>query len=143
MKYFSGFKEYANFALAREFIYADSSKGNFKHSPNTLEKLGSFLVAPLFNPADKIMKNMNNPVVIVAVTTAGLFAATLAFYPATIVHIIDHVWVLHMASFALSQSAILGIGLRTLGRLSQDCALMQAWKRQELIPLPLGSELIR
>lgn len=143
MEHFSSFREYTNFATAREFIYADPAKGDFKHKPNTLERLGGFLVAPLFTPADKFLTNINNPAVIAAMTASGLFLATLVYYPESVARVFDYAWAMHTGAYVLSQSAILGLGLRTLGRLSPEGDLLQAWDRKELVPVPIGAQILR
>lgn len=144
MEHFSTFREYARFAMAREFIYADPDKGDFRYHKNKIERLGDFLVAPLFSPSDKLLSNIRNPALIASLTALALFANTAAFYPSVVEKIFSYTWLLHDGSFYLSTATILGLGMRTLGRLHPlDNDLMQAWDKKELIPVPLGAEFIR
>lgn len=140
MDHFLNFKEYGDFALAREFLYRDPTKGMFNHVPNRLEKLGGRLIAPLFTPADKVLRNIRNPLLIAALTISGIFFTTLLFYPSVFVLLTSCVLAIKITAFTLLQTTILGLCLRTLGRLSPSNELLKAWDNKELVPVPIGAE---
>jgi len=144
MEHFTSFGQYLKFSFAREFIYRDETKGDFSYNPNALEKLGGYLVAPLMKPSDSLLKNIRNPLVITALTIGAIFVATLVFYPAVVVSLLQNITVLKFAICSLVDVTILGLGLRTLGRLgvSGDNGLLSAWDKGEIIPVPIGASFL-
>lgn len=141
MKNFDSLKDYFRFALAREFVHRENCQ-SFSYKENFLEKIGGFTVKPLFHPSDYVLKNIRNPLFISATVIVGLALTTLVFYPALVPGLLTLTGALKFTGYLLTQSTIVGLGLRTLGRLHND-QLMTAWKHQLLLPINLGTEIIR
>ena len=135
MDHFSGFRDYIRFAAARKFVTEEGA--SFK-SANLPEKFGGYLVSPLLKPAHFCLKNIRNPLMIVALTVGALFASTLLFYPATLALIISGIPAIKLAGYFTVQTTITGLCLRTLGRLHNK-ELMEAWDARSLTPVGIGS----
>ena len=135
MIHFDGIKDYIAFALARKFV---TNEGETFQSQTFQEKLGGYLVTPLLKPAHFCMKNIRNPLMIVALTLGALFVSTLLFYPATLSAIMLAVPVIKLTTYLTLQTTIVGLCLRTLGRLANR-ELMEAWDAHQLTPIGLGS----
>lgn len=135
MTHFDGIRDYIIFAAARKFV---TKEGKSFKSENFREKLGGRLVSPLLKPAHFCMKNIRNPLMIVALTLGALFVSTLLFYPATLSAIIVAIPAIKLIAYATVQMTIIGLCVRTLGRLGNK-ELMEAWDARQLIPVGLGS----
>lgn len=141
MEHFASFKSYCRFAMAREFVHKETGSP-FIYAKKRLEKIGDLLASPLIKPGDFVLKNIRNPLFVTAAVIIGLALTTLLFYPAIIPSLVLFTFTVKAGIFLLCQSTILGIGLRTLGRLGHP-ELMSAWDRQKLAPVPIGAILIR
>lgn len=135
MIHFDSFKDYISFATARKFVSADGE--TFK--PQTgREKIGGFLAYPILKPAHFCMKNIRNPLMIAALTVSALFLSTLLFYPATLSAILVAVPAIKLTAYLAVQTTIIGLCLRTLGRLGNK-ELMEKWDAGQLMPVGIGS----
>ena len=140
MKFFNSFNEYFQFALAREFVQRETYEP-IPLRQNKVEKWGGFLIKPLVQPGDFALRNIRNPLFITAIVIISLALTTLIFYPALIPAFIlsDAV---KLGLYVMTQSTIIGLCLRTLGRLNNQ-ELIDAWTNKELVPVRIGSEIIR
>lgn len=147
---FNSWQDYSRFALAREFAECDTGLV-YKHQSNLATQGGALLSAPFLCTIDKVLSQFRNPSMIAALTTAALIATAFVFYPAstwatatTIFPFLRLVTAnhLHFALFTLSQMAIAGLGLRTLGRLS-DRELLAAFQQKRIEPVPMGAVFIK
>lgn len=140
MKDFDSFSGYLRFATAREFTYTDQKETSFKYTKNRCEKIGDALATPVMRPLDFTARNSRNPLLIAALTVVGIFLSTLIFYPAVFAGVFTETVIvcLKAVAFTLTQTTILGLGLRTLGRLNNR-ELKDEWLKQRIIPQPLGS----
>lgn len=139
-----GFDSYYSFNFAREFV--DRQTGE-KFPISRFEKIGDALAGLILKPLDTIMKEFRNPVVIVALTITLLFIASIIFYPVQSMAIacrllpfLKYVRPAHIkaALYVFSQTVILGLGLRSVSRLSNP-ELMNAFQRHQIIPIPIGA----
>lgn len=136
MKHFENFTSYVRFVGAKEFIAKEDSP--FVHHFNWAERVGSVLIAPFSKPSDYAIRNIRNPLFILSMTLTALFFTTLLYYPKVVSTVVVGAPFLRFVAFILTESAILGICLRTLGRL-QNRKLMNEWDAKNLIPLPIGA----
>lgn len=137
---FDGANHYFKFALAKGFVTA---QGEFPYQKNWMETWGGRLVAPSVSPLDLGLKNIKNPIVIVALAVTAIVAVTIIFYTAEFFALFPFLKLItpgavKLALFTLSETTIAGLGLRTFGRLSNE-ELMGPWRRREVAPLPLGA----
>lgn len=146
---FDSWKQYFQFSLGREFVNRQTGEPFPVHS--SLEKVGHALASVVMKPLDLVMREFRNPAVIVALTVAMLAATSLVFYPVHTMAIayklfpfLKAIQAHHVkaALFAVSQTVILGLGLRTVGRLSNP-ELMAAFQSREIIPLSIGTVRIQ
>lgn len=107
-----------------------------------MEKIGEVLVSPYFKPGDFVLKNIRNPLFITAAVIVGLALTTLVFYPEVVPAIGIVALALKGWVFLLTQSAIAGLGLRTLGRLNNS-DLMTSWSSRKLVPVPMGAVIVQ
>jgi hypothetical protein len=145
---FESYRDYFNFVWAKGF-YNIKRQEQIQYPSNFLEKAGRGFLAPAFVPLDQLLQNIKNPLVITALTVTAIAIVTIAFYPATSASMIGTLfpfifkiqpWMLKFAVFAAVELNILGIGIRTLGRLC-NAELMQAWTRREVIPISIGAQV--
>jgi len=141
MKHFASCKDYFRFVTAREFADAQTN-APFAYSKSRLEKVGEVLASPLARPGDYVLKNIRNPLFITAAVIVGLMLTTLIFYPAVIPGLLAITSVLKAGAFALTQTALTGLCLRTLGRLNNS-GLMAAWDSRQLQPVRLGAIILQ
>lgn len=113
---FNSWREYSNFALAREFRRHDNPGEVFVHSTNIIQKIGSFLSKPIVQLTDLVFKNFRNPLVISGIAIVAIAAASIAFYPTKTMEVFSSVvplmgrirpWMVQMALFLLVQGTIL------------------------------------
>lgn len=140
MDHFDTFSSYVRFTFARDFIKKDPSEISFHYTKNKWEKTGDFLTKPVLKPIDFSGRNSRNPFFITALTIAALFVATVLFYPAMVSGFltIPVVVGIKTALYTLTQITIVGLCLRTLGRLNNP-VLMSEWDKHNLIPQRIGS----
>ena len=131
--------------FAKEFREKKSDQ-KYQYTQNRLESLGNKLQWLVVKSSDTLLREIKNPVTIIALTTLALFSVTIAFYPSSALLVATKVlpplskiqpWMLKMALYIAIQSAVLGIGLRGLGRLSNK-TLYENWKRAELEAVFVG-----
>ncbi|MDB2614011.1 hypothetical protein N9Y92_02505, partial [Chlamydiales bacterium] len=112
----------------------------FKYSPNRLEKIGHTLRLGIGSALDLLLREIKNPITIVAFTALALLAATIGFYPATALAVVTTIvpfasaiqpWMIKLALYLLVQSTILGVGTRTLGRFDNP-ELLERWNKGDL-----------
>ncbi len=140
---FDSWQSYFSFCLAREFVDQQGRSLNGRG----IERIGHFLAAPIVKPLDALMREFRNPLVIVALTVSLLLITSIVFYPVQSMVLACRVlpflkyirpWHVKGALYIISQTVILGLGLRTLGRLSNP-ELMEAFARKRVIPIPIGA----
>lgn len=143
-------REFFQFIGAKEF-HTKQPKQEFAYQKNVFEKLGGLLAAPVFGVADLAGRNIRNPVVIVAATLAALAVITFAFYPVHVVAAVAFVlpqifyiksWMVYGAIHAIASMTLWGASIRALGRMSNQ-QLVQAWNAKNLVPVALGSEIVK
>jgi hypothetical protein len=140
MEHFETFASYVHFSLARDFNVKDDSQTPYLYPKNNCEKVGNLLSKPVLAPLDFSMRHGRNPLFIMALTIVGVFTATMLFYPAVVAGVISvtALLVIKIAAFTLIQTSIIGLGLRTFGRLNNP-QLMDAWDRQNIAINKFGS----
>lgn len=141
MKHFNGFTDYLQFALAKEFIWNDGvSKTSFNFPKKKYEEIGNLLTKPILQPIDFSLRNGRNPLFIAAITVGAIFMTTLLFYPAVFSGIFTATVIasIKAIAFTTTQLGIIGLGLRTLGRLDNQ-KLMKEWDQQNLLPQRIGA----
>lgn len=146
---FSSWPNFFNFALARNLVSANPQH-NVEIRENLLEKAGHALSRPLLNPLNFLLREIKNPLVILALTVTLVAIATLIFYPAQFMAIAYTAlpflakiqpWMVKLALFACVEATILALGLRALGRMCNR-ELRQAWLSHKLVPMHLGARRI-
>lgn len=145
MNYVNPLTNYLRFAFAREFQSANEEP--FIHQKGLLEKVGGILVSPFFRPCDGLLKNIKEPFMITALTVSAMGLTTLFFYPEESVNALHTLLpftayiqpkLVKFAVFLGSETIILGLGLRTFGRLSNK-ALVEGFENKTIVPLSLGT----
>ena len=142
---FRSWREYGSFSLAREFI-----------DPKTLqpfaqigwgERVGGGMASFVTVPFNFCLREARNPLFIAAATIASIALVTLCFYPveafavaSTLFPFLKSVSVWHVRAglYALSQIILLGMGVRTFSRLSNQ-VLMDAYRTGRAIPIAIGA----
>ena len=148
---FLSFRDYSRFATAREYFLKDHPRP-FEYSKNFLERIGDILLKPTLGPVDLLLRNIKNPLTILALAVTAIFITTIIFYPAeaakaatTLAPFLVHVepWMTKFALFSAMNVNILGLGLRTLGRLCNK-ELMPAWEAQPraIKPIAIGTAIV-
>lgn len=143
---FNTVREYVRFAAAREFWHAEDDEGGFGYQKTTIEKIGDVLL-PGLKLSDGALKRIREPSVIVVSTIAALSIATVMFYPEKCTEVFLRAfpvasmikpWAVKLAVFVVAELHIIGLGLRTYGRLD-NAPLMQAWRNKTVLPIPIGA----
>lgn len=147
---FDSWKHYFNFVFAREFRYVSNDE-KFNPSKHTiLQKIGGLLCKPIVNLADYTFLNIRNPLVILSWTIAAVAAASIIFYPVEFIDFMSKAlpfaqkiepWMLKLSLFTILESTILGVGLRTIGRINNS-ELWTAWRAKEIYAVVLGVEVV-
>lgn len=141
MEHFSGYADYLRFSLAKGFSSNEAAPyHSFRYAKNRCEKVGNWLAKPILHPIDFSLRNGRNPLFITALTVGAIFMTTLLFYPTVFAGIFTATLAANIKAMAFiaTQSAITGLGLRTLGRLNNR-ELMEKWDQHCLIPQRIGS----
>lgn len=143
---FSSWHSYFSFALAREFVNREDSA----HAPipqGRLERAGRILAAFAMRPLDSLLREIRNPLVLLALTIFALAVASIAYYPVQTFQIAtallpflksitaEHV---RAGTYFLAQTVILGLGLQALGRLLNP-QLLTAYQQGEILAIPIGA----
>lgn len=140
MKHFDSIGSYFRFVLAKDFLHKDTL-APVHYRKNFLERLGGKLAGPLLKPGDILLKNIRNPLLITALVVVSIALTTLVFYPGVYAAIVPMAKVVRFSLFCITQTTILGLGLRALGRLRDD-VLMDHWIKREIVPLGIGSTVV-
>ena len=122
--------------FVNNFFYAwkndlDDFKNRENTSKNVLECVGELLSSHVTKLPKYIIKILKNPKVItVALTELSMLAVKTAFYPAITARVTKSAilvlssyikpWAVKMALYISTQSYLLGMGLRSLGRFSNQ-----------------------
>jgi hypothetical protein len=139
------YKNFWPIILAKEFRVKNSGKV-FQYQKNTMEKMGHVLRFGLGSIADLILREIKNPIMIIALTAIGFLIATFLFYPTVTLAIIAKVfpfiyaikfWMIKLAIYISLQLTVLGVSLRTLGHL-QNKFLMDEWSNGNLESVFIG-----
>lgn len=134
-----------SFALAKSFREQGTDQV-YNYQPNRLERVGRALRWGVGSVLDLLIREIKNPITIVALTALAMLAATIIFYPASVLSMAATVcpfvlkiqpWMLKFALFILAESTVLGIGVRAYGRF-QNQELLERWRRGELDPAFIG-----
>lgn len=143
---FNSCTDYYRFSGAKGF-YEIKNQKEIAYPKHFLEKVGDRILSPTVVPIDRILQNIKNPLMIVALTVAAIAITTIAFYPEVIASAIGTLFpfllkvqprMLKFAVFSVIEINILGLGLRTLGRLCND-DLMQAWTSKKIEAISIGT----
>jgi len=146
---FTSWADYGHFSFAREYVTQAGEP--YAYDRNWLETIGHAMAWPVLQPANFIAREIQNPLVILALTVSAIALATIAFYPtqffgalSTIAPFLSkfHPWMAKFALFLCIEITIAGIGLRTLGRVTND-DLMLAWTNREIRPLHIGAVAVQ
>jgi hypothetical protein len=132
------------FVFAKSFVHKDR-ESFFDYKKNKIEKVGSFLRSGVGESLDYFLRNIKDPITIVALTSISMVAATICFYPAqsmALVPFITHIkpYMVKFSLYLISQITVLGIGLRTFGRLN-NLELMEQWNNKSLITQIPGDQI--
>jgi|GEM_PF-1599197 len=149
---FNSFSEYWHFASAREFRDIDQHQ-RVIYAKTRLERLGDLLVYPFMKIVDHAMQNIRNPLVIISITLTAIVAVTILFYPEEFMRVIaraipmaDQIkpWMIKAALYTALETTIVGIGLRTFGRLNPSGDLWRLWAPvpREIIPIVIGTQIV-
>lgn len=142
--------DYFRFMWARKFLTADRRQ-EFTYAKSKLEILGEGLSKPALGLTNYALQNIRNPLMITALTLAAIGVTTILFYPDQFVRQVVQfmpfalclkAWMIKAGLYAATQMMIIGVGLRTLGRLN-NLQLRNAWAQRQVIPIFIGTELIR
>lgn len=143
---FSSCRNYFQFLFAKGFTLDNKL---FAYSQNCLERAGSFLIAPTLGVADLTGQNIRNPLVSTAALIVAIAIVTICFYPVHFINAVGYVCPIllkitpQMAKgvvFALSQTTIVGVCLRALGRMTNRSLCIQ-WNARKIVPLPIGTSI--
>ncbi len=134
----SGFINHARFAFAKDpnVLLKEEDRG---YEKNRMEQAGDRFAWHVVELPKLICEAFENPkIVTVALTALALFSVQLTFYPiitaqaikASIIFASNYVpfWSVKMGAYLATQAAVLGFGMRALGRFSND-DLMAKWYR--------------
>ncbi|HEY4255411.1 MAG TPA: hypothetical protein VGM34_03585 [Chlamydiales bacterium] len=147
---FNTWREYFSFTLAREYMSRDTGE-LFSFQPGYLERAGKVFSFVVLTPLDAFLRGIRNPLVILSLTMISLFFVSIAFYPvqtwalaSSAIPLIKGIKSSHIqaACYLVSQGLILGLGLRAVGRLSNQ-SLMDAYRAGSIVPVPIGARVIR
>ena len=147
INYFSSIRDCFRFVSCREFWHQTVSEGPFSYEKSRAEKLGDLLIRPVFKNADSALKHIREPYMITALTLAALGTVTLVFYPEQCAEFLTDTipigavvkpWMVKFGVYLGTEATILGIGMRTIGRLS-NLDLMSAWREKRVFPVPIGT----
>lgn len=140
---FDSITGYWKFVNAKEFTKKDEFDTAFAYKKNLCERIGGILVYPILQPVDFSIANSRNPLMILTLTICALFATTVIFYPSVIAGMfIISGTIIKAVFFTLTQTMILGIGLRALGRLNNS-SLMNEWEKDHLNTQAIGTIRLR
>jgi hypothetical protein len=144
---FASWTSYFHFVAATDF--ADARTGySLQKEKNAFERIGEIVVKPIFLPLNFLVREIKNPLVIVALTTSLIAIATLIFYPTqfmavcyTALPFLAKVkpWMVKFALYLVAEGTITALGMRALGRLCNR-ELVRAWHAREIIPIHLGAK---
>lgn len=141
-------RDHLRFVSAREFWRVDGSEGSCSRNKNWIERAGDILLAPYTSSTDRVLRDIDKPYMVTALTLAALGIATLVYYPEQTAELAlkvaplkDYVmpWMVKFGVYIATESVILGVGLRTLGRQS-DRELVSDWRGGRVVAIPLGSD---
>lgn len=139
-------RDYFQFVFAREFRY----KGDlslYPEEPRLLQRLGGALSAPILGISNFLLQNLNNPLLIIAVTIVAIAAVSICFYPAATVAFIGFIAppllkitpaMIKFALFTVVELTILGLGIRAIGRMNQP-KLVELWNQRQLVAIQIGA----
>lgn len=144
--HFDSASDYFNFVFAREFRTRDK-EDIFRGSSHSslLERVGGVLTAPILWTGDKLWQN--KPIFCVIVSVILIAAISFAIYPvATAAFFISIAPFLakitpqipRVAAFVLGEATVLGVGLRAIGRMSNE-KLVKAWNQKKIFPVKFGT----
>ncbi len=145
--YVGDFPRYFAFIAAKDFRKLSDDQP-FEWEQSRLEELGNRLRWGLGSALDLILREIRNPITIVALTALAALIVSITFYPATTLGTAAKVapfvlkvkpWMVKLALYIVTQVTTVGIGLRGYGRL-QNAPLYEAWKRGELEPVYIGDQ---
>lgn len=143
---FDTVRHYVDFVGAREFLNSRDGTA-FRYQANACEGVGRVLSRPVLGISNKALQNINDPLMIIALTIVALVTVSIWFYPAAALQIVGTVFpfalkltpgMVRMASFLTVELTILGIGLKAIGRMCNH-ALVDAWNANQLVPVPIGA----
>lgn len=149
---FQSFSEYWKFAWAREFRDIGNQE-RVVYAKTRLERLGDMMTYPVMKIADYALLNIRNPLMILSVTLTAIIGVTILFYPAELMRIVTRLvplaqklkpWMVKGAGYVVLQTTIVGIGLRTLGRLDPSGELWNRWNHspRQVIPIAVGTQIV-
>ena len=147
---FDSFGDFFSFTLAREYVELPQ-RGPFVYPQNWAEKVGLVLAMPVLKPANFFVREIRNPLIILALTVAAVSFVTFLFYPAEFAAVaydilpsLAHLpgWMMKAALFTLIEMAVAGVGLRALGRVCNQ-ALLGPWQERRIEPIHIGMRIVR
>lgn len=137
------------FAFAKEFRRKDT-QAKYNYELGKVEKFGRTLMRGVESVLDLTLREIKNPILIIALTALTLLVVTIVYYPqqawllvTTVVPFAKSIeaWMVKMALYILTQITVSGIGLRAFGRFSNPI-LCQAWRNNELEAVMLGDKRV-
>lgn len=148
---FDSMNDYFRFVFAKSFYTSGDRPEEFKYDKNFIENVGSISTHTVSFVADFMLRHIRNPLMIVALTVAAIAVVTIVFYPGTFVAGVATLfpfvlaiqpWMVKLSVFAFVQWNIIGVGLRTIGRLSNS-TLMNCWVQKDIQAVSIGVEIVQ
>ena len=143
---FNTCRDYLSFFFAKEF--RDSTTLEKIDTQSKAEVLSQYILSPIQYPIDKLLQNINQPVVIVALNVIGVAATILFFYPdstskaiqivsSPFVHIES--WILKFSAYMASNTIISALSVRALARM--EYGLFEDLRNRKIISIHLGTRV--
>lgn len=142
---FNSVRHYFQFVMAKGFL--DATTGELlDYKKSRFERLGYAIAAPILKTTDAVVLNLRNPVVLSSYTVGCIAIISFIYYPAQTVAAIEKVapsllklklWMVRFALYTATELTVLGLGMRTLSRISNE-SLSRPWNAGTVQPIPIG-----
>jgi hypothetical protein len=133
--YLQHVKDYFHFTGAKHFV---KDGRPFQYEKKWQERLGEKIMFPVASFLDITLREIKNPVTVVALTALAALVVTLVFYPHLVV---IEPWVIKTSAYVGLQTFIFGWGMRGYGRFANE-SLCDEWKSGALQPFFIGAKKV-
>jgi len=156
---FGSWRNYFRYILARKFIPFEKNQEDtftnankvleYQYQTNILEKIGQFISRPIIEPLSFVVKHIQNPLFIIALTITAIALVTIGFYPNYFILVAAKVfplilklqpWMIKLGLYCVLLITILGIGIRGLGRVCNE-ELLKKWHEKKIWVMDLGDKI--